>query len=191
MVSISHKVPARSPARSVVVVALLVQAQMLLLGRFLLGLRTLEHHRIHSGGQQHLAVGHVRPGYDYLASGPPSAHRRLTVGLDHNAPFHAVFGSVGGVLGPTRSPQNAPAKLPAKLHHRYHRTVGGLPLPQSTPPHPALPSHSSIIRAQIRSSTPFSIHLSEGYAMHAGIVGENSSSLGRCGSTGSRFASGR
>jgi len=80
VVSISHKVPARSPARSVVVVALLVQAQMLLLGRFLLGLRTLEHHRIHSGGQQHLEVGHVRPGYDYLASGPPSAHRRPTVG---------------------------------------------------------------------------------------------------------------
>src|ERR671911_3098133 len=121
------------PSRLFVVA--LVQAQVLmrrLFGKF----GTLDDDGIKRCLQK-LEVWHVRSRYN--------RRKRTAIGLDQDRAFDAYFGSIGGIRAYEIPPKRALPMAPSAACHS-----------KSTPPSS---SHSSMSLSQIRSKTPFSIHL--------------------------------
>src|ERR687898_906415 len=86
---------------------------------------------------QKLEVWHVRSRYN--------RRKRTAIGLDQDRAFDAYFGSIGGIRAYEIPPKRALPMAPSAACHS-----------KSTPPSS---SHSSMSLSQIRSKTPFSIHL--------------------------------
>src|SRR5215211_6322583 len=117
-----------------VLVVALVQTQVL--GRRLGRLGTLDHDGL-KGSFEQLEVGYVRSGYHH--------RQRSSGGLDQKGAFDPVLSSIGGIGTYLIPPKRALPIAPSAACHS-----------KSTPPSS---SHSSMSLSQIRSKTPFSIHL--------------------------------